>query len=240
MHDDGSQPGMYDLEIRASGRVTGAAEVTFAADPAAVELWRLVNPGPRLQIPEIAGGWLISLRPEARGRQVLQAIPSFLAQLEGDGIRSVSRTQRGAGSLERTVRDLGIRRMSQNDTNYPGSVYFTIERGHEMRGGFVSDTGDPLSRWLEGWIRRPEQKDNLEKLGRSGAPERHLFVIQPGFTSAPFVAADILMRSPAPLPTKAPDLPPEVTHLWTMSTWDSGEGLRWSAATGWERFAKAT
>ena len=67
---------------------------------------------------------------------------------------------------------------------------------------------------------------------RSGAEERHLFVILPGFAEAPFGAADLLMRDDAPLPTIPPTLPPRVTHAWAMSTWNTGDGMRWSAEYG--------
>ena len=32
--------------------------------------------------------------------------------------------------------------------------------------------------------------------------------------------------------------PSEITHVWTMSTWSSGDGFRWSAETDWARFTK--
>ena len=35
-----------------------------------------------------------------------------------------------------------------------------------------------------------------------------------GFTVAPFTAMDLLVRDESPLPTVAPKLPPDLTHLW--------------------------
>ena len=84
----------------------------------------------------------------------------------------------------------------------------------------------------------PSRKDNLGKLGSSGAGERHLFVLVPGLYRVPFAVNDLLIEPDAPLPTTAPVLPPEVTHVWAMSTWDSGDGFRWSPDHGWARFAK--
>ena len=74
----------------------------------------------------------------------------------------------------------------------------------------VPQTGDVLAEWLGDWMRRPEQAHNLEKLTRSGAEERHLFVLLPGFSDAPFGVVVLLMQEDPPLPTVAPDLPPEV------------------------------
>jgi len=75
---------------------------------------------------------------------------------------------------------------------------------------------------------------------RSGADERHLFVILPGFSDPPFAVADLLMRDDPPLPSIAPVLPPEVTHVWAMSTWDTKSGMRWAAKSGWQYFDKQT
>lgn len=77
----------------------------------------------------------------------------------------------------------------------------------------------------------------LKKLALSGRCERHAFVILPGFSLAPFGVTDMLWRDEG-VPTVAPSLPEEVTHVWLVATWDIGSGLRWSPGGGWQRFAK--
>jgi hypothetical protein len=43
-HDDGSRPGMHDLNIMtADGACLAAVEVVAAADPDSIQLWKLVN-----------------------------------------------------------------------------------------------------------------------------------------------------------------------------------------------------
>src|SRR5439155_5914361 len=42
-YDDGSRPGMYDLDLSCSGQRVGAVEITTDADPAAIQLWKLMN-----------------------------------------------------------------------------------------------------------------------------------------------------------------------------------------------------
>jgi len=75
----------------------------------------------------------------------------------------------------------------------------------------VGDTGDPFAAWLSDWILEANRTDNLGKLERSEAQERHLFVLLPGFNTAPFIASELLMRSTEPpVPTVPPTLPPEV------------------------------
>lgn len=143
------------------------------------------------------------------------------------------------GPVDAVARDLGIVHSSQGETEYPGSIYITLSLPHERSGGFVSDTGDGLASWVGDFLCQPDQQDVLDKLERSNALERHAFVFLPGFSTAPFSASDLLMRNDAPLPTASPRLPPEVTHVWAVSTWSSGAGFRWSPSGGWTRFNKA-
>lgn len=108
----------------------------------------------------------------------------------------------------------------------------------EQMGAYSPTTGDPLATWLTEWIPDPIRGDNIHKLIRSGASERHLFVLLPGFNSAPLEVNDLLIEPNAPLPATAPVLPSEITHVWTMSTWDNGDGFRWAPDVGWEAFVK--
>jgi hypothetical protein len=48
------------------------------------------------------------------------------------------------------------------------------------------------------------------------------------------------MRDGASLPVEYPELPGEVTDVWTVSTWLSGAGFRWSPPAGWSTFPKST
>ena len=133
---------------------------------------------------------------------------------------------------------LGVTRAHQSGTEYAGSIYFTIELPLERAGGLVASTGDALANWLERWVHEPTQAHNLEKLERSSLQECHLFVLVPGFTTAPFSAVDLLLRDAAPLPTNPIVLPPPLSHIWTMSTWNSGDVFRWCAADDWRRSKK--
>jgi hypothetical protein len=108
----------------------------------------------------------------------------------------------------------------------------------EQTGGFVCDTGDPLARWLSDWISQPKRSDNLRKLSASSTDERHLFVIVAGLGDVPFQVTDLLIRNGAHPPTIPLILPPEVTHVWVMSTWSAGLGFRWSPSGQWQTFEK--
>ena len=127
----------------------------------------------------------------------------------------------------------------QSQTDRPGSIYVVPpEDSPDQMGGYSPPTGDPLAKWLGEWLADPERADYIHKLVSADADEQHIFVIVPGFLSAPFAVNDLLLAPEAPLPMIPPDLPTGMTHVWTMSTWDSGDGFRWSPAGGWTRFNK--
>lgn len=238
-NDDQSSPGMYDLRLSNNTEQFGAAEVTAAVDGVVHTLWKLMNGNGRWIEPRLAGGWFITLLPSARAKQLFQKLPPLLAKFEESGIdRLISLPKSHPLSVE--AADLKIVRASQGGTNFPGSIYITVSLPPSQTGGFVPENGAPLVNWVQNWIIQPEQADNLVKLENSEAEERHLFVIVPGFTTAPFEVVDLLMRSTAPIPTIAPTLPAQVTHLWIASTWASGKGFRWSPNDGWTTFEKAT
>jgi len=241
-HDDNTTPSAHDLDLSlGGGRTFGAMEVTAAADAQLIQSWKLLEGrGDRWIVPELVGGWSIHVRPDARIKRLLQELPGLLQALEKDRITTVP------GPAERNelnvkADELGVVSALQGGTAFPGSVYVTPDIPLKRRAGMVPSTGDALSEWVAEWIIEPSRSDNLDKLRRSAARERHLFVIVPAFaTPALFAVTDLLARTDAPLPTASPVLPPEVTHIWIMGTLASGYGFRWSPDHGWERFEKIT
>lgn len=238
-HDDGSQAGMYDLDILHNDQLPAAVEITAAADAAAIELWNLMNGDHgRWQVSGLRGGWMVTLDPKARANRLRRELPGLLIQLEHLEVREIRPRRRRTGPLDGLARELGITDASQSDTRYPGSIYITLQLPAERSGGFLADTGNALAAWVGDFLRDPDQRDVREKLVRSGASERHAFVLLPGFTAAPFSVSYLLMREGAPLPVERPQLPPEVTHVWAVSTWSTGVGFRWCPDGGWTMFDK--
>jgi hypothetical protein len=239
-HDDGSEPGMYDLKIVYADDSTGAVEVTAAADAERVELWREVRKRDLIrQGPDLIGGWLVRVLRSSKVRDLDRDLAPLLRELERDG-RTVVRGVKGSGdSLEAKAASLGIIEAVQSPTDRKGSVYVMPPEGTlEQMGGYAPLTGDPLAEWLGGWANDPSRSDNVRKLRSADTAERHLFILVPGFTAAPFAVNDLLISSEAPMPTIPPVMPAGVTDVWVMSTWDSGDGFRWSQNEGWTRFTK--
>ena len=239
VHDDGSEQSMYDLIIVYPDRPPGAVEVTAAADPDAIALGRLVYDAERWIVPDIVGGWAASVRPTARWRDIQARLPALLRAMEGQGVlRAEPEIWWQPGPYDEELEALGILHLMQSGTDFPGSVYLIIEQGLERTAGAVPTSGRPLIEWLAEWFDRADKTDNLRKLDAAGAEERHLFLILPSFAEAPFAVTDLLSRDGAPLPEDSPQLPREVSHVWVVSTWSSGSGVRWSPDGGWSRFDK--
>jgi hypothetical protein len=238
-HDDGSLPGMHDLTILRPGRPPAAVEITAAADSASIELWQLVNGSHKRWLVEgLRGGWMVSVDPLARAKRLRYELPELLAQLEKLDMRELQLSRGPEQPLGDLARDLMVSGASQGGTDFPGSIYVTLERASERTGGFVASNGNALAEWIGDFLRASDQQDVLAKLVRSEADERHAFVILPGFTIAPFSVSDLLMRGDAPIPTDEPKLPTAVTDVWLMSTWSTGHGFRWSPDAGWLSFDK--
>ena len=209
----------------------------FRSDSECMALWRLMNgDAERWQEPGLRGGWMVSLEPTARARRLRRELPHLLSALEGHGMREVGDGFHCDHPLATLADKLGIISAHQGETDFPGSIYSTIEQPADRTGGCVADIGDALAAWISAFLMKPEQADVLGKLARSGASATHAYVIVPPFSTAPFAVTDLLMRSEAPLPLARPLLPESVTHVWVAGTWSSGDGFRWSPESQWTKF----
>src|SRR5256714_6551180 len=144
-HDDGSEPGMYDLDIVYPDRPFAALEITAAADSDSIELWRVMNDGERWCEENLEGGWSVTVDPTARGKLLREDLPELLRRLEGAGMREFRRGHRHPEELERAAARLKVVSAFQGETEFPGSIYPTIELPPERSGGFVGESGDPLA-----------------------------------------------------------------------------------------------
>jgi hypothetical protein len=150
------------------------------------------------------------------------------AEIHADGPR-----RQAAGAR---LGELGVVSANQSDTDFRGSIYVTLQRDSE-RTGAVPTTGDGLVNWFNTWVQDDAQRHSLDKLRAAERPERHLCVLLPGFTTAPFSASDVLMRPDGPLPKLAPTLPRGISDVWLMSMWSTGDLFRFGP-DGWSRSQK--
>lgn len=234
--DDGSQPGMHDLEVRPPGDEPHAVEVTSEVDSSSTQLWKIFNSDGRRIEPSLEGGWMVVLTPDARARLLEAELVSLLQLLESAGLRSVHASDRGL--IPPTLRRLRVHALHRSETYYPGSVYFTVHQPTRQTAGFVAEDPTTVAVWMSEFANSDLGRSKIDKLVRSGHRHRHLFVIIAGFSNVPFGVAYSLMSDGMPTPTADPDLPPALTDFWAVSGWASGVGFRWSRRTGWHHFEK--
>jgi hypothetical protein len=235
-HDDGSRPGMHDLDAVFDDGRRAAVEVTSVVDAEQTELWNLVNGTGRWVEPDLAGGWGVWVTPSTRVRQLRRDLPSFLQALEQAGIR---RFPDPASTAPVDVPPAGVVRIRQSATEFPGSVYVHLELPNDQVAAFIADTGDPVAAWLGDFLHDDARADVRNKLGASGADERHAFVVVSGLSGESFAVTGVLVADETALPTHEPRLPAGLTDVWVASVWSRGLGLRWSSVTrSWHGFDK--
>lgn len=107
-HDDGTIESTHDLEIRYPHRQYGAVEVTAAADPDCIALWKLINGADGRWIEQGLDVWMVSLRPTARAKRVRKELPGLLSSLEALGRRSTTATSSARPSIEQAAATIGV------------------------------------------------------------------------------------------------------------------------------------
>jgi hypothetical protein len=237
-HDDGSEPGMFDLLVHLSENRRAAVEVTAAADPDCTALWKLMNgDDDRWVEDDLQGGWMVGLIPKARAKRVRAELPDLLRLLERENVPGLRHPRPHRSEIEALAADLGVATLFQSaTTDFPGSIYVTIEEDLDHRGGWVDDSPISFVEWVSTFLASAELADVRRKLAASGHAERHAFLLVPGFTTAPFGVANLLMGHGTPI--EPPSLPDEITHVWLASTWTVGTGWRWDTESGWQPFDK--
>ena len=243
-HDDGSQDGMYDLSIEFVGRSSGAAEVTCDVDGSVLALSKVIYSragSGRWIIEGLRGGWVVTLASPANGKRVIKELPALLAELESLGVTAIDTWDEDPNDpVVGRAAALRIVSAIQSDTAHAGSVYLLVELADARSGGVVASTANAPARWIGVFLRDSKRSDVLAKLDRSGASERHAFVVLAGLGEPSFDVFDPLARQDVELPTEPPDLPLEVTHVWLTTTWNGGRGLRWDPEVGWLWFERVT
>jgi len=231
VHDDGSQPSMYDLRIGAVEAPDVAIECVGAVDPVRTETWK-VGPGKGHLRLRVKGDWIIGIAPEAHIRTIKQHIESILRDLEERDVHRVKVSHLFKShdyQLLQDLESLGIRHVYCFSMPGRGRVHMTIEGV----GGWNDSAGSALPQWIEEFLCDPEREDVLFKLRHTGAQERWVFVpVELG--GAPWSVWSYLTEEVECLPATGPNLPSPVTGIWVVSTFGT-HGVRWDSA-GWRLF----
>ena len=231
VHDDGSQPSMYDLRVGAVEAPDVAIECVGAVDSVFTETWN-VGPGRGSFSLAVKGDWRIGIAREAHIGTIRRRIEPILQKLEE---REVSDVRVGhflkgddSGLLEE-LESLDIQHVWCFRMPGTGRVHMLIEGV----GGGVDSAGSAIPQWIEEFLCDPEREDVLFKLRRTDAKERWVFV-PVRHRGAPWPVESYLTGELKCLPATEPNLPSPVTGIWVASTVGT-QGVRWYDA-GWRSF----
>lgn len=238
-HDDNSLNSMHDLDLHRDGERIGACEVTTAAEPTQIELWNLANgSGEVWKDRRLTRSWIVHVNPAVcRYKRLRTDLPRVLRDLEQREVRYAG-TRYPPRQPPPELAHLGVTRAERFETEADPAIFPLFDLPDEQDGGMVPADANVLVAWLDQWINSPAEAHNATKLANSGARDRHLFVLFPGFSPAPFEVTACLMWGHVQVPTNPPRLPMGVTHLWAMTGWDAGRILHWAPTSGWTWFFK--
>jgi len=224
IHDDNSQPSMYDLRIGPPDAPEVAIECVGAVNSTYTETWNVGPAKGSFTLP-VAGNWTVEISPTARiKRTVMPRLPQFLAELERRGLSAISHHHSLTPTDELMLDEMdsiGITHAARYSASYSGRVYLTMPGS----GGCVDERGSELPKWLGDFLRHPDQADVLSKLQRAGTQNCHAFVFAT-FQGVPWAVESYLTGSLTAVPDDAPDLPPPVTEAWVVSGFGD-KGLHW-------------
>jgi hypothetical protein len=232
VHDDDSQPSMYDLRIGAVEAPEVAIECVGAVDSVGTETWN-VGPGKGpLQLTGVKGDWMITISRDANIRTIRRNIEPFFRDLEERDVLRVSEDilfKRHDELLLKKLESLGIQHTFCVRMPGTGQVHWTMEGS----GGAIDSEGSALPQWIEEFLCDPEREDVLFKLRHTGAQERWVFV-PVALGGAPWSVESYLTGEFECLPATGSNLPSPVTGIWVASTHGT-HGVRWDSA-GWRLF----
>jgi hypothetical protein len=231
VHDDGSQPSMYDLRIGAVEAPHVAIECVRAVDSVGTETWN-VGPGKGPLHLAVKGDWMITIARDAHIRAIRQRIEPILRDLEERDVRRVSvghLFKRHDYRLLEELESLRIQNASCLSMPGTGRVHWTMEGS----GGGIDSAGSTLPQWIEEFLHDPEREDVLFKLRCTDAQERWVFV-PVALSGAPWSVESYLTGELEYLPATGPKLPSPLTGIWVTST-HGKRGVRWDGA-GWRLF----
>jgi hypothetical protein len=231
IHDDKSQPSMYDLRIGAVEAPDVAIECVGAVDSDFTETWKAGPAKGPLHL-KVKGDWTIGITWKTQIRKIRRHIEPILQNLEEQDVSEVRvghLLKRDDSGLLKELESLGIRYVSCFRMPGTGRVHMMPEGV----GGGVDSAASALPQWIEEFLCDPKQEDVLVKLRRTSAQERWVFV-PIKFGGAPWPVWSYLMGELECLPATEPNLPSPITGIWVASTFGT-HGIRWDSA-GWRSF----
>lgn len=236
--DTNAQPGMVDALFELPDGRLGALEVTTLGDEAEL---KAENLGRKLHGMIIAGArlcWVLMANakviPSKADLEVARAsLTSLILRCEAEGV-SDPRSLRFAENQEHPGYAwwwrVGQPTLFGIDCSRPGAVDVLPDIGS---GGAVPSTMNGFVEWADAALEAPLLRSKLEKLERSGRPERHLFVRLHDSADVPF-AIEYALSFTTMVPEDGLTPPSPLEGFWICPRWQNPI-LWWGARSGWRR-----
>jgi hypothetical protein len=232
VHDDNSQPSMYDLRIGPADSPAIAIECVGAVDSVRTETWNL-GPGRGPRTLALHGDWTVFLKPTAKIKGLTPGLEAIVQDCEREGVPSPVHVDwhlnRSNPKLFSALDSIGVTFLSCFRVDGKGKVHLTMDG----IGGAVDSEGLAIPGWIIAFLTDPKRADVVSKLALSGAPNCHAFVIV-DYAGAPWSVQSYLDGDLVSLPPAPPRLPSPLTGAWLVST-SNTSGVRWTG-THWKRF----
>lgn len=232
IHDDNSQPSMYDLRIGPPESPAVAIECVGAVDSVSTETWNL-GPAQGALTLSLRSDWTIFLKRSAKIKGLGPRLEPILQGCEREGMHAAIpvdwRLNRSHPELFSALNSNGVTFITCFRVAGKGKVHLTMDGV----GGPVDSEGLAIPEWVLAFLNDPKRADVISKLAWSGAPECHAFVIV-DYAGAPWPVQSYLDGDLVALPPKVPRLPSPLTGAWLVST-SNTSGVRWTGIQ-WKRF----
>lgn len=229
IHDDNSEPSMYDLRIGSIDAPEYAIECVGAVNQITTET--ISNAYKKSPIDysrsdiKLSGDWNVTIKKTAKVKYIRNKIPKILEKLESLGITTPTHVdwQLKKSDLElfTTLESLRIVCLSKFRETGTGDIHLHCEG----ISGPVDGSGEDLAHWIENFLMQNDKADVIKKLRNSNAKERHVF-IPIAFNGAPMNVEYYFIQDERPIPNLTPNLPNPVTGVWILGM--HGKGIRYT------------
>jgi hypothetical protein len=230
LNDDGRQPGLYDLRVGEVDAPDIAIECVGAVDDIRTETWN-IGPAQGALSLDLAHDWDVVLKPHARVKAIRSKLGDVLRLCEAAAISGYTRVdwslQHYHPHIFAVLDALKIDSIACFREAGTGRVYL----GMTGTGGAVDPYGTAVPGWIEDFLSAPRQRDVIEKLERSGAALRHVFV-GVSFAGVPWEVESYLGTRTDHVPATSPNLPRPLDAVWIIY---GRRGLHWDGSK-WRLF----
>jgi hypothetical protein len=224
---EGSGP---DFEIHYLDSRYGIGEVGIHEDPIRAEARVAIEkkyPSQQIALPPGTRTWMVKFATTPCIKELGNDLPKLITSLREGGLTEITiYGDYPMGETANFARRLGIKCVSfQLNGTVDLAIFFL-----PSTGGFTPTDSNMIADWVEEVLLSSDFKDSWCKLDKVVSDEKHVFFMTAGLT--PY-GIDELLRSSA-LPTRAPTLPGELTHIWITARYGNNGAIYWSQDSGWQ------